>query len=551
MKKRYLISSLLLLLCSCGGNESSSNMMSNNSNNVSNSSLSSSTSSSNSSSVSEDIGTNHKEILDVLNRELECVLNEDQTGYIVMKYKGYDPYIKLPDTFYGLYSSKKEVNGKEYDVYTGEKKFDENVLELPIVGIMNGAFHSSGGVKDIYIPDSYEYFESDAFVGCTTIENYFVSDNHKSYKSVDGVLYSKDGLSLFSYPYGRRNVYNVVDGTKNILSGAFKSSTVKEVILPESIENIESYAFYMAKQLVKINIPSKITEIKEFTFNTCASLREVDFSEGLEVVGEYAFQHCQLLNTFTFPSSLRELKTSSFEQITSIEHLVLNEGLEIIGDFAFAYNEYIEEITFPSTLKTIGKYAFMQNYRLKELKLVEGIQELQEGSFFYNTALTKVNIPASLHTIGFKSFSMSENGVKEYVVSENSNYFTTVDGIVYSKDLKELLLAPITCNFTNGHYQVLDGVEKIGSHAFYNNDSLKSITLPSSLKFIGKAPFYITNLNKINYSGDIEDFKKIEAEDEIFTSSTSNDTLIVKWYQTNDYAMVSIVTCNDGTYSFI
>ena len=141
MKKRYLISSLLLLLCSCGGNESSSNMMSNNSNNVSNSSLSSSTSSSNSSSVSGDIGPNQKEILDVLNRELECVLNEDQTGYIVMKYKGYDPYIKLPDTFYGLYSSKKEVNGKEYDVYTGEKKFDENVLELPIVGIMNGAFH--------------------------------------------------------------------------------------------------------------------------------------------------------------------------------------------------------------------------------------------------------------------------------------------------------------------------------------------------------------------------------------------------------------------------
>lgn len=552
MKKRLLITSLLLTLCSCGGETPNSNSNSITSSYSSSSSLVPSSSSSQSSTSSNTSNTNEREAVKVLNRELECVLNDDSTGYIISKYKGqYDKYIIIPENFYGLYSTTKTINGVEYDVYSGESKFADGVLELPIVGILDSAFVSAGGVVDIHIPDTCKFIGDSAFSSCRTTENYYVSDNHEVYKSVDGVLYTKDGESLFAYPLARRSKYEVVDGTKNILGGAFKTAYVSEVVLPESVENIEPYAFYMSN-ITKVNIPSKIKTIKEYTFNTCNSLKEVVFSEGLETIGEYAFQHCQLLSTFTFPSTLRELKTSAFEQILSIKHLVLNEGLETIGDFAFAYNEYTESITFPSTLKTIGKYAFMQNYRMKELNLVEGIEELQEGSFFYNTALKKVIIPASLKIIGFKSFSTADYGVEEYIVSEQSDNFVVVDGIVFTKDMKELVISPVINDFENGKYVVPEGVEKIGDHAFYNNQSLRSIKLPSTLKFIGRAPFYITRLSTIEYNGTTSEFALIESEDEIFNSSDSSETLAVKWYQTNENgAAVSIVTCTDGKYTLI
>jgi hypothetical protein len=56
---------------------------------------------------------------------------------------------------------------------------------------------------------------------------------------------------------------------------------------------------------------------------------------------------------------------------------------------------------------------------------------------------------------------------------------------------------------------VPEGVEKINDHAFYNNSSLRKVVLPSSLKEIGKAPFYVCNINEIRYEGSMEEFMNI------------------------------------------
>lgn len=554
MKKLYLIP-LLFALCSCETNNTSTSTSNNSSN-------SSATTSQNSSTSSSSSNTSVDKYVTVLNRDLECILNEDKTGFIIYKYLNSENYIRLPETFSGLfsYTYENEDRGLVLDIYSGDKKYADDVLTLPIVGIMDHAFQSSGGVKDVYFPDSYVEFNHDAFTGCTTIQNYFVNETHPLYNSVDGVLYTKDGSSLFAYPLGRRETYSVIDGTKTLLKGSFKTANVTEVILPESLENIEEYAFYMAKRLKTINIPSKIIEIKESTFDTCSELKTINFAEGLKTIGYRAFWQCENIIELNFPSTLKEIGTSAFEGLGSrangIKDLVFSEGLETIGDFAFAYNEYIETITFPSTLKTIGKYAFMQNYALKEVNLAEGIIELQEGAFFYNTNIRKVNIPSTLQTIGFNCFASSEfsslcNGIEEFNVSPDSNYFKNVDGVVYSKDGKKLVIAPSGIEFSNGHYTVLDGVEEINDHAFYNCGSLKSITLPSSLKKIGKAPFFLTKLSSINYLGSVEEFKLIEVTDEIFSSDITTDVVVVKWYQTSDYYGVTTITCNDGTLSLI
>ncbi len=74
--------------------------------------------------------------------------------------------------------------------------------------------------------------------------------------SVDGVVYSLSGETLVQYPAGKvANTFNVLPVTKSIQRDAFLGSIhLKEIILPEVIEYIGSYAFRKCDSLKVINL---------------------------------------------------------------------------------------------------------------------------------------------------------------------------------------------------------------------------------------------------------------------------------------------------------
>lgn len=522
-KKLFLPLLTLLVIGGCTPNNTSSSL------NTSSSSLSSTSSSevSSTSSSSSPI-TPTKNIVDVKVEELELVETEDGTGYLIKKYKKTYDYIRLPETY----------NDK------------------PIVGMLESSFISSS-FKEIYIPDTYVNFTQSAFYSVSSIKGYYVNDTHPIYKSVDGLLYSKDETSLYAFPLGIRGSYSVKDGVKVIKEGAFKTSNIESVALPESVETIEKSAFELSKRLRTINIPSKITEISESCFDTCSVLKNITFNEGLTKINYRAFWQCGNIANITFPSTLKEIGESAFEGLNGVENLVLSEGLETIGDFAFAYSEYIETITFPSTLRVIGKYAFMQNYKMKELNLVEGIETLEEGAFFYNTNLRTVRIPSTLKSIGFDCFTSSDSKFDTLIVSEDNPTFTLVDGILFSKDQKTIVFCPAKKTFENGIYTVPNGVERIEDHAFYNNSSIRKVILPTSLKEIGKAPFYICNLHEIEYLGTMEEFLNITTEIWYYYTGEIDGSgqvyIEIYWFiqnYENGYAVTEI-KCSDGILDLI
>lgn len=503
--KKIVILSLLVLLCSCQNSNSSSNTSG---------SLNSSSSSS-----SETYISSTYEIKDVKLRDLEFELNDTKDGYLIKKYKKYDPYIKLPEQYEGL----------------------------PIVGISEGAFLSSGGVIDVYMPDTYIEVNSFSFSGCTTIINYYVNDTHSLYKSIDGVLYTKNEESLVAFPTGRKKSYDVQNGTKNILDGSFATCLIENVTLPESIETIGHKAFYEAKKLKKINVPSKVQTINDSAFELCLDLNEVAFNEGLKEIGYKAFWGCAKLRSLEFPSTLIKIGTSAFEQCTYIYSVNFSEGLEVIDDFAFAYCANIGKIQFPSTLKRINKYAFIQNFVLETLNLNEGLEVLEEGAFYYSTNLKKVNIPSTLKEIGYDCFTSSDSSIKEFYVVDNSSYFKSVDKVLFTKDGKELVCFPAKLPLENksSSYIVPEGTEIINDHAFYNSLTLESITLPSTLKKLGCSPFYMCqSLKNIKYLGTMSQFEKIEKVVEVFVTDLATQNIY--WNDTY-FAKIREVECSDGT----
>lgn len=125
----------------------------------------------------------------------------------------------------------------------------------------------------------------------------------------------------------------------------------------------------------------------------------------------------------------------------------------------------------------------------------------------------KIIIGKNVEKIGTWAFENNRN-LKEFSVSSENKYFCSVDGVLFTKDMKELLFYPparkaeiFKIKNDDGKeedvkritYSVPEGVEKIRTKAFYKCENMYSLTLPSTLKFIEeKAFFKCTSMISVN-----------------------------------------------------
>ena len=109
--------------------------------------------------------------------------------------------------------------------------------------------------------------------------------------------------------------------------------------------------------------------------------------------------------------------------------------------------------------------------------------------------LTHVHLGKSVETIGENVF-LNSDSLTSITVDEENPYFMVDDGVLYSKDKRELLYCPK--NFS-GIYRVAEEVKRIGKSAFRNCNQLTEIVLPEGLEVIGDTAFYgCTQLKQIS-----------------------------------------------------
>ena len=91
---------------------------------------------------------------------------------------------------------------------------------------------------------------------------------------------------------------------------------------------------------------------------------------------------------------------------------------------------------------------------------------------------------------------LNSDSLTSITVDEENPYFMVDDGVLYSKDKRELLYCPK--NFS-GIYRVAEEVKRIGKSAFRNCNQLTEIVLPEGLEVIGDTAFYgCTQLKQIS-----------------------------------------------------
>lgn len=114
--------------------------------------------------------------------------------------------------------------------------------------------------------------------------------------------------------------------------------------------------------------------------------------------------------------------------------------------------------------------------------------------------LEKITIGKNVSEIGEWAFTNNQ-GLREFAVSPDNEYFTAVDGVLYTKDMKTLLFYPparniefdkLKQNQNTTEYVIPDGVELIRSKAFYKCYYVSAITIPESVTAIGEKAFHRT-----------------------------------------------------------
>ena len=183
-------------------------------------------------------------------------------------------------------------------------------------------------------------------------------------------------------------------------------------------------------------IPDTTTSIAAYAFDVCTTLKSVTIPESVTKIGNMAFGNCESLTSIEFPKSVETFGANVLLGCNSLEEAVLNIGEGEI---------------------TASKYKPIAEFITKAVLL--------EGAKYSNS--------------GFDPLAPY---LKEYEVDEANTDYVTVDGVLYTDDMSELLSFPGKKELTS--YAVPSGVGKIGANAF-NSSSVEEFNIHFNVTELG------------------------------------------------------------------
>ena len=272
-------------------------------------------------------------------------------------------------------------------------------------------------------------------------------------------------------------------------------SPVREIVLPDQLEEIEDFAFSLAMQLETIILPKSLVTIEKGAFVDCANLKQLELPEGLKTIGVAAFSGCSGLNQLELPEGLETIERSAFRDtgikkitipatvnklgcatgILDMEQVNFEGGKYKIIDGVIYNKDGNELIDFscsisgtfviPSEIDMINEWTFSGN-SLEEVEIPGSVKIIKEGTFAGATKLRKIVIGDGVELLGWSSFAECK----------------ALTEIVIPKSVKE-----------------------IGEEAFCDCPALSKVTIPESVKVIGKGAFKDSpNLKSVTISRDCQ-----------------------------------------------
>ncbi|MBQ9860566.1 MAG: leucine-rich repeat domain-containing protein [Clostridia bacterium] len=157
-----------------------------------------------------------------------------------------------------------------------------------------------------------------------------------------------------------------------------------------------------------------------------------------------------------------------------------------INRWAFANCDTLRKITIPDTIAAIGESAFLDCNALAEVRIGNGVVSIADMAFLGCNFLATVTLPDSLLSFGVGVFSGAYT-LREILVGDGNPMFSSVDGVLFTKDGTQLVCYPPAKQQTE--YTIPDGVTVINKEAFSSCTLLNAVHIPESVIEIGKYAF--------------------------------------------------------------
>lgn len=291
---------------------------------------------------------------------------------------------------------------------TGGSGGDLNSADIPgtVTSIGDGAFRGCSGLLTMFIPSSVTQIGENPFADCANMTGIGVDEANPVFMAVDGVLFTKDGRRLVSYPAGRDGAaYDIPDGVADLGAGAFAGCA----------------------GLASLTFPQGVTNLGARAFQGCASLAAVTLQEGLLAIGAGAFESCAGLSGITIPRTVRRIGASAFADCDGLRHVAILGALDNYnetGTFGAGANQGTHYVTASWT----GPSSRWQNWPVSQVSAATVTFNKNGGSGTMAAQIFPVGISGYSNALVRCSFSKSGYRFARWATKSSGAGTTFADG---------------------------------------------------------------------------------------------------------------------------
>ena len=187
---------------------------------------------------------------------------------------------------YKTYAEIAIYNGKEET----EIVIPDSFLGVPVKIIGEYAFYGDEKLEKVTLPSSLVEINRYAFEGCSSLKEIVTNEG---LEIIDQAAFRNSSLEKINLPSTL-----IIIGKQS-----FYKTKITELIIPDGVDHIQSYAFYGCSALKTLVFGKRVSSIEENAFYNCSSLETVVIPETLSKLGDYCFRGCTSLKKVFIPKN--------------------------------------------------------------------------------------------------------------------------------------------------------------------------------------------------------------------------------------------------------
>ena len=129
-------------------------------------------------------------------------------------------------------------------------------------------------------------------------------------QKIDSDSFEYDGEAVYTndkkrlvYCMSQETSFTIPEGVEVIGEMAFRGKkALKNVIIANSVKEIEHDAFYDCDELDNVYVPAGVKVVRSYAFAECDKLKKVTFAGTPEKVGRHTFDDCDQLHDIIVPA---------------------------------------------------------------------------------------------------------------------------------------------------------------------------------------------------------------------------------------------------------